>query len=92
MSQTVAHVVHELRNSEVNIKLLVVSSDNFHESRAECSYETSLVVFHDIFKMISYEVWLEVCQVETAIIANGELVHNIQHDLVSLPCSYELLG
>jgi hypothetical protein len=42
--------------------------------------------------MISYEVWLEVCQVETAIIANGELVYNIQHDLVSLSCSYELLG
>ena len=92
LSQTVAHVVHELRNSEVNIKLLIVSSDDFQESRAECTYETSLVVFHDVLKMISYEVWLEVGQVETAIIANWELVYNIQHDLVSLFCSYELLG
>jgi len=42
--------------------------------------------------MISYEVWLEVCQVETAIIADGKLVNDIEHNLVSLPCSYELLG
>jgi hypothetical protein len=41
--------------------------------------------------MISDEVRLEVCQVETTVVAHSKLIHYIQHNLMSFPGGYELL-
>ena len=91
LDQTITHIVNKLRDSEINVKLIVVWSNDLHQSRTECPDETSFVVFNHIFKVISDKIRLEVSQVKTTVVPNRKLIDNIQYDLVALSSCDELL-
>ena len=83
LCERVAHVPFELGNCEVQFKLTVLSAyKSLEDGIGETANEATLVVLYDLVVVVLQEFQFEIGQVETTIVISGELISNIQDDLV----------
>ena len=92
MSEAVAHVIYELCNCQVDLKLVIIRWNNLHQSRTEGSYKTPFIVFNNISEVVSDEIGLKVGQVKTAVVAKLKLIHDVHYYFVRFSSSNELLS
>jgi hypothetical protein len=76
LSQTEAHIVDKLRDTEVKFAV-TFGKEVFNQCGRKTSQETTFVICYNVFEILSDKARFEVGQVKSAVIVDGVLVNHI---------------